>query len=554
MNDDMMTKNISKELSDDHKMVNGAAWMTAGSMISRVLGALYIIPWFQWMGGQGAGDAANALYQVGYTPYAFFLALATAGVPSAISKKVSQYNALGEYEISKGIYKQGLKIMALTGVISAVLMYILAPVMAESSPTASASDAVIVIRSLTPALLIIPIQSVTRGFLQGHNTMKPSAISQIIEQIARIIFLLSAVYIIRQVMDGAVVTAVAFSTFAAFVGAVFALSYLGYQMKTMTTALNVGEEESAGKLSVSPNQLIIEIIKTSIPFIIISTGIIIFQIVDQNTYGPLMSFFSDMSDEAIQITYGITQANAHKLIMVLTSFGTALSVASVPLISKLVAKNDYGQVRRQFSKGFQLLLFAMFPAAIGMAVVAEPLYTVFYEHSVLGTRITQVYAIMSIVVAAYAVLGNMLQAASLTRPAIKALVAGLIVKLITQVIFVALTGPYGMLLSGIAGFTVTCAMMMRIMHKEIQFNGTLLFRRSLLILILSLIMGVATYITKWGLGFFISYERSGQSLLGMAVIVAVGILVYGYLALKTKLADRLIGKQAAKVRQKLRMN
>ncbi|GAA0354575.1 polysaccharide biosynthesis protein [Alkalibacterium iburiense] len=553
MNNETVTKNVSKELSDDSKMVSGAAWMTAGSMISRILGALYIIPWFQWMGGQGPGDAANALYQMGYTPYAFFLALATAGVPSAISKKVSQYNALGEYEISKGIYKQGLKIMALTGLVSAVLMYVLAPLMAESSPSASASDAVIVIRSLTPALLIIPIQSVTRGFLQGHNTMKPSAISQIIEQIARIIFLLSAVYVIRQVMGGEVVTAVAFSTFAAFVGAVFALGYLGYQMKSMTTALNVGEEESAGKISVSPNQLIIEIIKTSIPFIIISTGIIIFQIVDQNTYGPLMSFFSDMDEEMIQITYGITQANAHKLIMVLTSFGTALSIASVPLISKLVAQKNFAQVRRQFSKGFQLLLFAMFPAAIGMAVVAEPLYTVFYEHSELGTSITQLYAIMSIFVAAYAVLGNMLQAASLTRPAIKALVAGLIVKLITQVVFVALTGPYGMLYSGIAGFAVTCAMMMKIMHKEIQFNGTLLFRRSLLIVILSFIMGVVTYLVKWGLGFFISYESASQSLFGMAIIVGVGIVVYGYLALRTKLADRLIGAQATKVRQKLRI-
>lgn len=554
MNDDMMTKNIKQELADDNKMVNGAAWMTAGSMISRILGALYIIPWFQWMGGQGPGDAANALYQMGYTPYAFFLALATAGVPSAISKKVSEYNALGEYEISKGIYKQGLKIMALTGVISAIVMYIAAPLMAKTSPSASASEAIIVMRSLTPALLIIPVQSVTRGFLQGHNTMKPSAISQIIEQIARIIFVLSTVYLIRQVMDGAVVTAVAFSTFAAFVGAIFSLGYLAYQMKKMTTAFNLGEEASEGKVTASPNQLVMEIIKTSIPFIIISTGIIIFQIVDQNTYAPLMGYFSDMSDKAIQTTYGITQANAHKLIMILTSFGTALSVASVPLISKLIARNDFDEVRRQFSKGFQLLLFAMFPASIGMAVVAEPLYTIFYEHSAFGTSITQVYAVMSIFVAMYSVLGNMLQAANLTRPAITALVAGLIVKLVTQVIFVALVGPYGMLLSGIAGFAVTCWMMIHIMHKKIRFNGTLLFRRTLLILILSIIMGAVTFVIKWGLGFVFNYERSSHSLMAIAIIAVVGIAVYGYLALKTKLADRLIGPQAAKVRRKLRMS
>src|SRR5699024_925822 len=158
-----------------------------------------------------------------------------------------------------------------------------------------------------------------------------------------------------------------------------------------------------------------------------------------------------------------------------------------------------------------------------------------------GTSITQVYAVMSIFVAMYSVLGNMLQAANLTRPAITALVAGLIVKLVTQVIFVALVGPYGMLLSGIAGFAVTCWMMVHIMHKEIRFNGTLLFRRTLLILILSIIMGAVTFVIKWGLGFVFNYERSSHSLMAIAIIAVVGIAVYGYLALKTKLADRLIG-------------
>ncbi|WP_161878156.1 putative polysaccharide biosynthesis protein [Alkalibacterium sp. MB6] len=553
MENEMVTSTVDKKLKDDNTMVSGAAWMTAGSMISRVLGALYIIPWFAWMGGQGPGDAANALYQMGYTPYAFFLALATAGVPSAISKKVSYYNALGEYEISKGIYKQGMKIMGITGLVSAVAMFFIAPLLAETSPSASSADAVIVMRSLIPALLIIPTLSVTRGFLQGHNTMAPSAISQIIEQIARIIFLLTSVFIIRQVNGGEVVTAVAFSTFAAFVGAIFALLYLGYKMKTMTTALNLSAEDSKGDLSVSPNQLIIEIVKTSIPFIIISTGIIIFQMIDQLTYSPIMNAFSGMTEEMIERTYGITQGNAHKLIMVLTSFGTALAVASVPLISKLMANKNIKEVRRQFSRGVQLLLFAMFPAAIGMIIVAEPLYTVFYGNNPLGTSITQVSAILSIFVAMYAVLGNMLQAANLTRPAIKALIVGFATKLISQLIFVAWLGPYGMILSGITAFGVICFMMMRIMYNEIHFSATRLFRRSLLILVLSLVMGLATFLADLGLRQFLNYEDKSQALIGMGVAAAFGVAVYGYLVLKTKLADKLIGVQASKVRRKLRI-
>ncbi len=554
MDNDSTTNIVQPEESHDSRMVSGAAWMTAGSMISRILGALYIIPWFAWMGGQGPGDAANALYQMGYTPYGFFLALATAGVPSAISKQVSYYNALGEYEISKGIYKQGLKIMAFTGVLSALVMYFIAPVIAQSSPSADTAEAVIVMRSLTPALLIIPAQSVTRGFIQGHNKMAPSAISQIIEQLTRIIFVLSAVFTIRQVMGGEVVTAVAFSTFAAFVGAIFSLGYLGFNLKHMKTAFDYAPEESAGKVTVSPNQLIVNIIKTSIPFIIIATGIIVFQMVDQLTYSPLMRQFSDMSNDMIEATYGITQANAHKLIMVLTSFGTALSIASVPLISDLIAKKNMNEVRRQFSKAVQLLLFAMFPAAIGMIVVSEPLYAIFYGQSDLGTSITQVSAVMSIFVALYAVLGNILQASNLTRPAIKALMTGLVVKILSQILFVAWVGPYGMLLSAIAGFMVSCGMMMKIMHTSTHYSARQLFRRSLLIFLISVVMGIGTALTKFGLDFFIDYNSRFQSLVSLGIMAAVGIIIFGSLALKTRLADRLVGAKAASVRRKLRMN
>lgn len=548
------TKVIPKEMTNDQKMVSGTAWMTAGSMVSRILGAVYIIPWFAWMGGPGPGDAATALYQMGYTPYAFFLALATAGVPSAISKQVSYYNALGEYEVSKSIYKQGLKIMAFTGVLSALVMFFIAPVLAGASPSASTSDATIVMRSLTPALLIIPAQSVTRGFIQGHNTMKPSAVSQILEQLSRILFVLATVYIITQVNNGEVVNAVAFSTFAAFIGALFSLAYLGFVLKRMKTAFNYEPGESKGEVSVSPNQLIINIIKTSIPFIIIATGIIVFQIVDQLTYGPIMLTFSNMDEALIEQTYGITQANAHKLIMILTSFGTAMSIASVPLISDLIAKNNMNEVRRQFSKGIQLLLFAMFPAAIGMMVVAEPLYTIFYNNNALGTSITQVSAIMSIFVALYAVLGNMLQAANLTKPAIKALLVGLVVKVISQLLFVSFFGPFGMLYSAIAGFSITCWMMMRIMHEKTNYSASRLLRRSLLILILSIAMGIVTFAAKWGLGFVLNYESRLHSLIALMILAVVGIAIYGYLVLKTRLADRLIGGQAARVRNKLKMN
>src|SRR5699024_1070168 len=248
MKDKMTATNADRDPSLDNQILTGSAWMTAGSLTSKILGALYIILWFQWMGGGETAAAANGLYQMAYNPYNFFLMLATAGIPSAISKSVSRYNAMQEYETAKSIYKQGLKIMLISGLLSAIFMYIFAPWFAKTGPSASIEDGIIVMRALAPALLLIPAQSVTRGLIQGHNRMREPAISQIVEQLVRIVFILISVYIIRQVYGGSAVTAVAFSTFAAFVGAIASFSYLLIRLRQLPTVFNMDPSESLNEV------------------------------------------------------------------------------------------------------------------------------------------------------------------------------------------------------------------------------------------------------------------------------------------------------------------
>ena len=85
----------TKTDTQQQQMLRGTAWMTASNIISRLLGALYIIPWYAWMGKQG--DQANALFGQGYNIYALFLLISTAGIPVAIAKQVSKYNTLGKW-------------------------------------------------------------------------------------------------------------------------------------------------------------------------------------------------------------------------------------------------------------------------------------------------------------------------------------------------------------------------------------------------------------------------------------------------------------------------
>lgn len=554
MSKDVTKENASvNEKSSRDKMVSGSAWMTGGSILSRLLGVLYIIPWMAWMGTQDVANSANALYMVGYTPYALFLNIATAGVPSAIAKQVSYYNALGEYKISREIYKKGLQVMAITGIVAAILMYMIAPFIAANSPTASVSDGTQVIRSLSWALLIIPCMSVTRGFIQGHHTMAPSAISQFIEQLGRVIFMLAAVYLIRVVSDGSVVNAVSASTFGAFIGAVFSIGYLLYVIWRKKPELDINVANSRNKISVSTNEIFKSIIKTAIPFIIIGSGITFFQLIDQFTFAPIMNAVSDMTAKQIENNYAIAAGNANKLIMVVISLAGSMAITSVPLIADLLARNKMADVRAQMSDSIQLFFFIMLPASIGMAVVAKPLYTVVYGYSAFGASILQLSSYMSIFLGLFVLLGSTLQAANQTKRALVAMAVGLVVKLVVQYPLLAIAGTHGMLLSNIVGFGATTYLMLRAIYKMTHLNIGFLLRRLLLMAIITAAMALVVFIVQQGMyQLFEPKDRIG-SLINMGVSASIGGFVYLYAALKTRLADRLLGSRVAGLRRKLRI-
>lgn len=83
---DNQRKPALDQLTPQEKMARGSAWMTASNIISRLLGAVYIIPWYAWMGENA--KAANGLFNMGYNIYALFLLISTAGIPAAIANKL----------------------------------------------------------------------------------------------------------------------------------------------------------------------------------------------------------------------------------------------------------------------------------------------------------------------------------------------------------------------------------------------------------------------------------------------------------------------------------
>lgn len=539
----------SSEATRD-KMLSGSAWMTAGSMFSRLLGAIYIIPWRIWFGSYFL--LGNALYGFGYNIYSFFLIAAIAGIPSAIAKQVAHYNALNEYGVGVRLYKRGLVLSVSTGIICALVLYFGAPLMDGGNP-----NVIPVLHSLAWAILVIPTMSLTRGYFQGYQQMAPSAISQFVEQLARVLYMLLTAYLIMQVWHGSWITAVAQSTFAAFVGAVCGLLTLGYYYWKRRRTFRSLVANSNNEIKVQTSQLYHEIIAQAVPFIILGAGITIFQLIDQYTFFDIMRMATNYSNDALNDLYALFAVNANKLVMIPISLASALAITSVPLLSVAITKGDTKAIKGQTTNVFLLFLYVMTPAALGMAAIAGPLNRVFYgqAHQALGANILSFSAIISIPLGLFTVFAAVMQGLNQNKRAVKYFLIGTVVKLAVQWPCVYFLGTFGALLATGIGILVASGLIINNLNKQYGFDNKLLGNDFAKISGYSLLVyGSAlavVYLLNFLLGFFIDPNGGMASLLVSLVAVLVGGGLYVYFTLKYRVADDVLGPRSEGLRTRL---
>ena len=547
-------RNVKEENeTTNNKMVQGTFWMTFGSIFSRLIGALYIIPWNALMGSTDAANTANALYSIGYTPYQLFLSIGIAGFPAAMSKQVAQYNAKNQYRTGIDIFKKSMFFMLLTGAVSAALMYGLAPMIAENSPAASPEDGALVIRALAPALLLVPGMSLMRGFFQGYQDMVPSAISQVFEQIGRVVYLLGATYIVMQLLDGNIATAVAHSTFAAFVGAIVATIILLFYYKKKMAEYQPLIANSEPSSNIQTTAAIKSMLQESIPFILIGSGITFAKLIDQVTFKPMMQSLTNYTGKEIEDLFGLFSFNADKLIMIIVSLAVGMATAAVPLIAAEFTKGNFRVLQSQVREIIQLFAFIMLPAAFGMMVVSEPIYNVFYPLHPVGPTLLAVSALMSIVLGLFTVLGSILQSLSRHKTMISYLLVGLVVKAIMQYPMLALFDTAGALVATTIGFIVTVLLSGWKIYHLTHFGLVDTLRKTGKILAVALVMTACAFIALKTSMLVIPIDRKLTALVVVAIVAAVGGFVYLFLTLKLRIADDILGAKANGLRRKMRI-
>ena len=530
------------------QMLRGTAWLTASNFISRLLGAIYIIPWYIWMGTYAA--KANGLFTMGYNIYAWFLLISTAGIPVAVAKQVAKYNTMHEEEHSFALIRSFLGFMTVLGLAFALILYLFAPWLADLSGVGK--DLIPIMQSLAWAVLIFPSMSVIRGFFQGMNNLKPYAMSQIAEQVIRVIWMLLATFIIMKLGSKDYLSAVTQSTFAAFVGMVASFAVLLYFLYKEGLLQKVFETRD----KIDSKSLLVDTIKEAIPFILTGSAIQLFQILDQMTFINSMKWFTNYSNEDLVVMFSYFSANPNKITMILISVGVSIGSVGLPLLTENYVKGDLPAASRLVQDSITMLFLFLLPATVGVVMVGEPLYTVFYgkpDSLALGLFVFAV--LQSTILGLYMVLSPMLQAMFRNRKAVLYFIYGSLAKIVLQLPSIAIFHSYGPLISTTIGLIIPIVLMYREICQITGARRKIILKRTILVTILTLVMFILVGFLQWIFGLVFHPTGRFWSFIYVALIGTIGGGLYGVMSLYTRLLDKVIGQaKADQLRARLKLS
>ncbi|SDM71169.1 Membrane protein involved in the export of O-antigen and teichoic acid [Psychrobacillus sp. OK028] len=531
-------------------LLKGTMILTIGLLLSRIIGILYVIPFYQII-----GEEYIALYQYAYTPYSIMLAIAVSGVPIAVSKFVSKYNALGDYATGRKLVKSSMLLMIVTGILGFLVLYFLADPIAhliikDDEADFSVNDVASVIKFVSFAVIVVPVMSLVRGFFQGYQHMTPTAVSQLWEQIVRILFVLVGGFFVVYIFNGTEKTAVSFAVFAAFLGAIASMFVLYWYWRKLKPEFN-SLLNSSGRVSsdISLTNIYKEMLIYTVPFALVGVINPLFQFIDMITFNSAMSSIG-IGGKVSNILLGMLNFSAHKLVMIPVMLATGFSMALIPYITSYYAKKDFAQVRKSLDQTFQILLFLTVPAAMGISILADEFYLVFYEASETGATVLAHYAPVAILFALYPVTTSILQGIDRQKLIILNLLLGILTKLVLNTPLIKAFETDGAIMATACGYLVAIGLNLFAIRKTLHYKSNMVVRRIMLIIIVNIAMLVLVFIVKLGFGQLISIDTKLDGLMVIIVCAGIGAAFYAFVTIRLGLAQKLFGERLTRFTKK----
>ena len=509
-----------------NSFMEGAFIATLGIIIVKVIGLLYVVPFKMIVGNQG-----GALYGYAYNIYQLFLAVSSAGLPFAISKITSEYLALDNGVGVKRTYEISTKLIFYISLIAFVILFVFAPqiahlIIGNAEGGNTPEDVAFVIRAVSFAILVVPFLSVTKGFLQGNKYISPTSISQVIEQVIRIIVILAGSYVALRVLGWDMKYAIGIAVSGAFFGGLIGYIYLKIKIKKHYLLPKV-EDVKDKKLD---KEIINKIIKYSIPFIAISVIYTLYNTVDMILISRTMGDILGISGVIVEANVSIFTTWGIKLNSILLAVTTGITTSLIPNIVDSYVKKDQKAVDDKFNKTIQMILLFIVPATIYMSILAEPIWTLFYGKSVVGPEIYNLFVFGGLLGGFHSVIVNTLQGLNKYKLVIISVLTGLLINTILDVPLMLLMShlgwqiSYGAIIAAMIGYTIPTVISLVILNRKYKFNFS------------DTIKKIPGYILAWSsltivliiLKNFISINKTGQleQIPILAIYGIVGFAVY----------------------------
>jgi stage V sporulation protein B len=525
----------------------GFAALSAAGILNKLLSVLYIPILFQIVGELGYG-----IYSAGYKIYAFIYILTNAGFPIGIAKLEAELLAQKNYRDAARSFKVILLVLAAYGFAMAALTAVFAQPLAAAIRN---PDAFLVIVALSPTIFFSAASSSFRGFFNGRMDMGPTAVSQILEQFLNVALSLGFAFILRPY---GVVAACAGATVGTTIGALGSALYLWAQYRRKSKSFELGAP--CGVEPISGREIVRRFLSCAVPIAFNSVIIFGTDLVDlANTSARLLA--AGLSPEAATIQFGILNKYT-SLLNVPVAVTTALYVAMMPAFSAAIAVKDHAKLKSSIGEAFRLSLLISVPSAVGLAVLARPIFGVIFARSSEGWRLM---AFGSAVVVLYSIVqiqAGILQALNRTKYSTYSLLAGIAVKIAVNNYLIAMpsVNVMGAVVGTMACYAVAIVLNLFFLKRFLPVKAEVLtyFPRPL---VSSLFMGLMAY-GGYRIVYFLCRHVMGiylSNAVATVLAVLVGVAVYLLVMIKTRgvlaeeIAELPYGKKILAGLRKLRL-
>lgn len=491
--------------------------MTISLLIAKFLGFLFVVPFVHWI-----GEENYILYEYAYKPYAIMLMIATMGVPGAVSKYVSKYNELDKKENIHQVFKMGISITIIFGIVSFFILYSSSEYLAkklvlDGVEGNSIGDVSRVIKLVSFALLIVPTLSFLRGFIQGHKDMTPSSISQLTEQFTRVGLILVLTYIIVVVLNKDPKIAVDVSVLSATIAAIIALITMLYYLvkrKYVPRKSNV---------KVKNKEVFKEMGIYVIPFIFVGSSITVFQTIDTFTINSALMMKGESLRDAENINAIISLIQ--KLIFLPIALATALSASLIPYITSSYHKGDISGIRENITKSIYINMFFVLPVSIAYVLISKPIFGALFgaSNSFVGGDLLSWYGFLPIFLSMYTLTASILQGMNKNNWITISLIIGVVIKTTTNKPLILMYDGVGTAFSNYLGFGIMIIIQCVIIGKEAKYNW--IENSAYLKKVLRPIFFLTLFLIPIGI-YSISLETHKELLICCSIGLLLGAIIY----------------------------